>query len=389
LEIKKAFFSIDNPGFCIDKSLSTRPNPRAYFLIFSNYDFPSMTKNRLAILIQIFTWLGIWSLTMFVEGPVIGHGGLFHQIMSLRILLMAIFFNVVQRLLMPLFYQGKRQKFIFFSILSIVLLVSSSVTIDLMMGFPQRMLEGAPQFNGMPPFPRRALPFTLIPSVMMSVLVYGVAATLSSFSAFENQRKAEEEANRRRLEAELSLLKSQINPHFLLNTLNNIYTLSLTDSAKTPAALLKLSSMVQYILYDCNKPKVKLEQDLLFLQDYLALQKLRLPENVKLEVQFPNQAVEGQIEPMILINYIENAFKHGVSTLEESLIRIHIALEEQQLHLRVCNSLLERAPQFTQNGFGLSNTQQRLEHSYAGKFQLHTQEENGLYCVDLMLKLSS
>jgi two-component system, LytTR family, sensor kinase len=350
--------------------------------------FKAITKNRLAILIQLCTWLGIWSLTMFVESPIIGHNGLFHQIMSLRISLMAIFFNVVQRLLMPIFYRGKRQKFIFFSLLSIVLLVSCSVTIDLIMGFPQRMLEGMPQFNGFPPFPRKPLPFTMIPSLMMSILVYGVAATLSSFSAFEDKRKAEEEANRRRLEAELSLLKSQINPHFLLNTLNNIYTLSLTDSGKTPAALLKLSSMVQYILYDCNKPKVKLEQDLAFLEDYLALQKLRLPENVKLEIRFPDQEVVGQIEPMILINYIENAFKHGVSTFEDCLIRIQLSVLEQELHMHVCNSLWARESPVSQHGLGLSNTQQRLEHSYAGKYQLKACTENGLYCVDLKLKLN-
>jgi two-component system, LytTR family, sensor kinase len=186
------------------------------------------------------------------------------------------------------------------------------------------------------------------------------------------------------------LLKSQINPHFLLNSLNNLYALALTAPEKTPDAILKLSEMVAYILYECDKPKVALDHDLRFIENYITLQRLRLPPNATVQVQLPTSPVpEKVIEPMILISFIENAFKHGLTTKIPCEISIIIKLMGNHLSLWVENIILP--PKLSQNGnvsgIGLSNTRQRLLHSYPDQHILSITHDNQKHIVDLQIDL--
>jgi two-component system, LytTR family, sensor kinase len=226
-------------------------------------------------------------------------------------------------------------------------------------------------------------------STSFFLLMWGAS---SGFRLGEEWRRTENlrrETERARLEAELNLLKSQINPHFLLNTLNNLYALAITTPEKTPDALLKLSDMVRYILYECAQPRVPLAHDLLFVRNYIALQQIRLPQNVTLDIDLPEaEAAPGEIEPMILIPFIENAFKHGVSTRQPCTIRVRIAADQRGLLLEVDNDFIQKttagAPQ--ESGIGLSNTRQRLEHGYAGKYRLEIGRKGDKHHVQLHLQ---
>lgn len=202
----------------------------------------------------------------------------------------------------------------------------------------------------------------------------------------ENQRR---ETESRRLEAELALLKSQINPHFLLNSLNNLYALSLTQPDKTPDALLKLSEMVAYILHECNRPKVPLAHDLKFLENYLALQRLRLPPNIVPNVSLPQHIPDLDIEPMILITFVENAFKHGLTTKQPCTIEVSVQIESNNLTLKVENPVLPAKNEQINNpqGIGIANTTTRLTHAYPEKHRLDIKNDGTVYKVKLEIEL--
>lgn len=226
-------------------------------------------------------------------------------------------------------------------------------------------------------------------SSMFFILIWGAS---SGFRLAEEWRRTENrrrETESRRIEAELNLLKSQINPHFLLNSLNNLYALALTAPEKTPAALLKLSEMIAYILYECDKPNIALDRDLHFVKNYVELQKMRLPPNVILHFNVPENAPPFEIEPMILIPFIENAFKHGLTTKQPCDIFISIQIIGTQLILNVVNDIfpMKTTQNGTVSGIGLANTRQRLEYSYAEKHALHIEKSDTKHRVALNIEL--
>lgn len=228
-------------------------------------------------------------------------------------------------------------------------------------------------------------------SSVFFILIWGAS---SGFRLAEEWRRTESrrrETESRRIEAELNLLKSQINPHFLLNSLNNLYALALTAPEKTPDALLKLSEMVAYILYECDKPNIALDRDLHFVKNYVELQKMRLASNVILRFDLPDNVPPLEIEPMMLIPFIENAFKHGLTTKQPCEIVISIKVAEKQLTLNVENDTfpLKSAQNGTVSGIGLVNTRQRLEYSYAGKHTLNIEKLDTKHRVALNIELKS
>ncbi len=246
------------------------------------------------------------------------------------------------------------------------------------------------------------LPFTTDTSLMIRIIHIShvlstgffmlMWAASSGFRLGEEWKRTENsrrEADSRRISSELALLKSQINPHFLLNSLNNLYALALTAPEKTPDAILKLSEMVAYILYECTKPKIGLDRDLHFIENYIALQRLRLASNTTLTLEMPKDIPQKEIEPMLLISYIENAFKHGLTTTQPCEIFISIKIDENRLFMRVENQVLadNAAQKDTQSGIGLENTQQRLAHSYPEKHHLSIQNDGKKYIVALEIEL--
>lgn len=335
---------------------------------------------------QAVIWAGIWAISLFLGSFGDAPDGFF-ALLTARILWLAVFFNVVYHGLLPLYFSGRKRLFLVFSILAFACFVGSSLIIN---KFENRELRN-PRFRPAQTVgpPSRPPGFQLVPPIFLGLLMFGLAGSLRGFSAYEKKKREEAEANRRRTEAELALLKAQMNPHFLLNTLNNLYALALTDPEKTPAALLKLSEMVRFILHECQQPKIALEKDLAFVENYIALQKMRLPHNVDLRVELPAKTAPSEIEPMILIPFIENAFEHGITTRQPCAVFISIETTEKQLVLRVENDNLppKTAAAREKPGIGLANTRQRLDSAYAGKHVLFIKNEFGKHFVELTIEL--
>ncbi|MCA0238855.1 MAG: histidine kinase [Bacteroidetes bacterium] len=342
-------------------------------------------KNSGYVLRQLIIWTGIWSVFAFA-GDNSDKLPMFYVTLALRVLGFAVFFNVMYLVLLPLYFTGRKRAFYALSPVLFALYVASSVWMDTSIAQPEKTMKRMPR--EMKDRSERPLSFILVPPIFLGLILFGAAASIRGFSAFENKKQAEEEANRRRLEAEIALLKSQINPHFLLNTLNNLYALSLTEPAKTPDALLKLSEMMAYILHECAQPKVPLSHDLDFIRNYIALQKLRLPPNASLHVDLPSSlGNDCQIEPMILIPFIENAFKHGLTTKQPCTLSVSLKVNDCQVVLQVENPVLPPKPNIDPSGIGMANTRQRLEHSYAGRYQLDVSNNATTYRVELKLNL--
>jgi hypothetical protein len=316
---------------------------------------------------------------------------MYYFVITIRVLGFALFFNLAYYALLPLYFSGKKRTFFLLAPVLFAGYIGYSFAVDLTVAKPENMY--VQKENQHKDFTKkRPLSWLLIPPIFIGIALFGSAATIRGFAAFDDKKKAEEEANRRRLEAEIALLKSQINPHFLLNTLNNLYTLALVEPEKTPDALLKLSEMVGYILHDCAKPKVPLSSDIAFIENYIALQRLRLPPNIHLQTEFPQNLPPGiQIEPMILIPFIENAFKHGLTTRQACEIFISIKTQGDRLSLVVKNPLLpdKQAHNGNNSGIGMANTRQRLEHSYAGAHTLRVENGGEEHRVELELRLGA
>jgi LytS/YehU family sensor histidine kinase len=198
------------------------------------------------------------------------------------------------------------------------------------------------------------------------------------------------EAETEKANAELSFLKAQINPHFLFNTLNTIYTLILTQNDKAGDAVLKLSNIMRYATDDATANFVPLEKEVDSITDFIALQRLQHGKKAKLDFSVTGNLENKQIAPLILLTYIENAFKYGVSSHLETTITIKITVEADNITFFCQNSIFTRTGfKEARTGVGLENTKKRLEFLYPGKHDLKITCTEDLYTVNLNLNIAA
>ena len=198
------------------------------------------------------------------------------------------------------------------------------------------------------------------------------------------------ESETARIQSELKNLRSQINPHFLLNTLNNIYALTAIDQNRAQNAIQQLSKMLRHLLYDNQEREVTLTDEMQFIENYIALMKIRLSQNV--DVTFHRQvALPGiKVAPLIFISLIENAFKHGVSPVEPSFVHISITATEHDITCQIENSNHPKSrDDRSGHGIGLSQVQRRLELSYPGRYtwEKGVNKEGNIYTSTIHIQL--
>jgi sensor histidine kinase YesM len=189
-------------------------------------------------------------------------------------------------------------------------------------------------------------------------------------------------------EMELQLLKSQLNPHFYFNTLHNLYGLAMIAPKKAPDAILKLSDIMEYVIYDCRHDKVPVEKELKFINSYNELEKLRYDDSASINLEVTGNGEGKLISPLLLIQFIENAFKHGLEQYKnDSYLKIHIDIKNGHLEYESVNSISDTNAS-TSGGVGLSNVKKRLEIIYPGKHHLEIHSDNHEYTVRLTLQLN-
>ncbi len=192
---------------------------------------------------------------------------------------------------------------------------------------------------------------------------------------------------RERVNAELSYLKAQINPHFLFNTLNSIYSLAIDHSEKTAPTIVKLSGMMRYVMAEAGKDFVPLEKEINYLSDYIELQRMRAGEAVSVSYNVSGDPTGKKIAPLVLIAFIENAFKYGVNAEEDSVIKVQIDIHGSQIHLVVFNNKVKVRKPIDGGGLGVENTRARLELVYPGRHVLTISDNPRDFLVSLIIKL--
>jgi len=231
--------------------------------------------------------------------------------------------------------------------------------------------------------------------VFILILVYLVVGIVSFLSLLNNNFKTiskNKELQNKILETQLQIknqelqyLKKQIHPHFLFNTLNTIYGFALKQSKDTPEIILKLSNLLDYILYQVNKPKVSLKEEVLHVKEYVELEKIRFQDT--LNVTFISEEISENIEiaPMLLIPFVENAFKHGNLVNGFLSVNIQVKINNNKLFFSIENTVLGNKPLHNEGGIGLENIQKRLDLLYKNKYQLIIDKNNNWYKVKLKI----
>jgi len=265
---------------------------------------------------------------------------------------------------------------------------------ELRTGERERSFTRAPDFQREDP-PQRGRPYRPLPGLMWmpSIFRFLIAILMIGFNIaikflFKSMRDEEamKELERRKLQSELEYLKYQINPHFFMNTLNNIHALVDINKAQAKKAIVELSKMMRYVLYEANNKTIPLSREVLFLNNYIELMKLRYIEKVNVKVSMPEDFPDVEIPPLLYISFIENAFKHGVSYRSDSLIYVAMQVEDGSLVFTCSNSNNGKSEE-QHRGIGLDNIQKRLKLLYGDKYTLSINESSESFNVLLIIPL--
>lgn len=230
--------------------------------------------------------------------------------------------------------------------------------------------------------------FFMLRDAVTMLLVTGLSVAIKMTGRWYRVEREKQEIEKERTQAELQNLKSQLNPHFLFNTLNTLYGLMLTDVSRAETAFMQFMDLTKYMYTNAEKDKVPLRAEIDYIRQYIELQKNRMNDrtHVHFSVEKRNERPDAAIAPMILITFVENALKYGVSSHVRSDIFIGLALDGDWLHFTTRNPVVVR-PSAEKSGFGIVNCRKRLDLLYPGRYTLEIREQADEYRVTLDLKL--
>ncbi len=329
------------------------------------------------------SFLDLWSTPEF----------LFKTILPAIAITLLILWNVLG--LIPRFFHQKQYgKYIFSTIITvIVVVVLFNLLENFFMGVFSDVFQSGRPGQG-PRFgpPRPKFPH-LDPKVFMQTIIYTATIMLGTvFESIELQNQQEQRTQlleKEKLETEMKFLKSQINPHFLFNALNNVYTLTLIQSEEAPEMVMGLSEMLRYMLYESNQEVVPLEKEINYIENYIALVQLKGEKPLDVDVSIDVKHQTAGIAPLILIPFIENAFKHSkIEDIKTGWVKVNLKEENGFLLFNVSNSLVKH--QYTKDatgGIGLQNVKRRLELQYPEHHSLDIKQNETQFEVNLSIKL--
>jgi two-component system LytT family sensor kinase len=244
---------------------------------------------------------------------------------------------------------------------------------------------GASRLPGSLRSPRSRPPLLSPGNLVIFLMVFVLSTGIKVINQWLKSEQQAKEIATEKLKAELSFLKAQINPHFLFNTLNNIYALASAQSDQTAPAVMKLSSIMRYVLTEARNDLVPLQKEILFTSHYIELQKMRLTDKTSIDFTINGDPLGREIAPLLLLPFVENAFKYGISTRECSPIRILLDIKKESLYFSISNqkhfnTMLKMADN---TGIGISNTRRRLELLYPGRYELIINDKSNDFTVHL------
>ena len=223
-------------------------------------------------------------------------------------------------------------------------------------------------------------------AIVILILMFGANLGIKGWFRSRDDHKRLTELERENLSQQLEYLRYQINPHFFMNTLNNIHALVDIDPTKAQETIVELSKMMRYVLYEGNKQGVPLSQEFDFIRHYVSLMRLRYTDKVHITLDLPQETSDRQIPPLMLITFIENAFKHGISYQHDSFIEMKAEVKDDKLQFVCRNSKSEKSNE-EKGGVGLANVRKRLDLLYDNNYTLHIDDTADIYSVGLVVPL--
>ncbi len=327
-----------------------------------------------------FIFLFFITLLRFYEGRDVSFN-LSFELLQMAVMVSAVYVNL--KVLIPRFFESRK-----FYIYGLVLLLTVFINAILML----LIVKLIPEFR--PHFILKDRPSFMFALPMMFLQLSVVAVTSALHFMRVNQRLQEaalsvKELESHQLKAELNSLKAQVNPHFLFNSLNNIYSHSLLESPQTPELILKLSSLLNYIIYECQDEQVHLEKELEFLSDYIALERVRIDASVQVDFKMDVSNTSILIAPLLFVPLIENAFKHGANISSgKPFIDIQLKEENGDLKFKCTNSSdhFEDVAR-SSGGIGLENVRKRLDLIYPDKHHFEIKDEGHQFSVEMSISM--
>jgi sensor histidine kinase YesM len=240
--------------------------------------------------------------------------------------------------------------------------------------------------------PYNSLSFGLLAGLRGSNTVAGFAAAIKLVKYWYFKKIENEQLEKEKLKAELELLKGQLQPHFLFNTLNNLYSLVLQKSDQAHQVVLRLSELLHYMLTESAKGRIPMNQEVSLIKDYIALEQMRFGSRLEMTLNIQGDFSQKRIAPLILLPFVENAFKHGTSEiLEQPWVSLELIISGQELKFKLINSKVDpqNASPALSTGLGLQNVRKRLDLLYGNKYKLRTQDEPDSFLVSLQMELEN
>lgn len=225
-----------------------------------------------------------------------------------------------------------------------------------------------------------------------TIIIFGILTVIgvnfSAHSYFRSIRQAQrmKDLENEKLDRQLQTLRYQINPHFFMNTLNNIHALVDVDPEKSKESIEEFSKLMRIVLYEGDSPTIPLAREVEYLEHYVSLMRLRYPESVKIETSFPENTNGVSVPPLLFASFAENAFKHGISYEHDSFVRISIVKEDGRIIFRCVNSKASDS-ESARHGIGLDNTRQRLDLLYGNGYTLNIDDAESVYDILLILPI--
>ena len=221
---------------------------------------------------------------------------------------------------------------------------------------------------------------------LLFIVAIGISYRFLSDNMTDQKVKKEEENER--LKSELSFLRSQISPHFMFNVLNSIVSLSRRKPEMVEPVVIKLSELMRYMIYETSDSKVSIDKEFSYLESYIELQRLRFGDDIKIDFKHKLSSIPSSIEPMLLIPFVENAFKHGVGMVKDPSIEIELNDDKKSLFFSVINKVSKQNSEIKDesSGIGLANVRRRLELLYPNQHELDIVEKENSYLIELKIK---
>ena len=279
-----------------------------------------------------------------------------------------------------------KKKYLLFSLYSFYTLVLSAFALVISIFYGLVFIMDM-NYRGMPA-PGRSLLSMLVLVYLVVMLVSAFTLLKQNYSSIAENRALENkflQAQLKLKEQELHYLKLQVHPHFLFNTLNTLYGHSLKKSEETPDMILKLSNLLDYLLYQADKPLVSLRSEIEHIKDYMALEKMRFRDNLLIDLDLQERTANIEIPPMLLIPFVENSFKHGQPVKGKLRISISLQANEEQLNFGIKNSVKANITPETQTGLGLRNLKKRLQLLYPDRHSFSAKRSGNIFEAHLSI----